>query len=395
MKALTSTQHRQLAHDALAIGMRLRDMLARLNLQDELIRRAYVVKQHGMTVVFYPLELAYLEGKLTSYQQSLHQLSTYIRKPMAISNSRGFRYAVLLQKPKRLPHQVDLENVRTGKLQLGVSPSRKTVSVPWEKTGHILVAGMTGYGKTNFIRLIAYQALRDEFHLLLGDLSKTAFPMLVNHPGVLNIATSKNEYQEIAQQTHAIMGERELLYSDCPTFPENLAEYNAWATESGREQLPRVLVILDEYNNVAMASDPITDAIESLGNQGRKFGITLILAATNFSKKVLGDVRDQMGLVMAFKTKNVHVARNLGLAKANTLTRPGLALTNRYGPLQTYYMNKQKLIEIGRQGTATPMPINKQEQQLFERALREEDGKMAYEQIRFVGKCLGLGMVTI
>ena len=103
MKALTSTQHRQLAHDALAIGMRLRDMLARLNLQDELIRRAYVVKQHGMTVVFYPLELAYLEGKLTSYQQSLHQLSTYIRKPMAISNSRGFRYAVLLQKPKRLP----------------------------------------------------------------------------------------------------------------------------------------------------------------------------------------------------------------------------------------------------------------------------------------------------
>ena len=352
MKALTSTQHRQLAHDALAIGMRLRDMLARLNLQDELIRRAYVVKQHGMTVVFYPLELAYLEGKLTSYQQSLHQLSTYIRKPMAISNSRGFRYAVLLEQPKRLPPKISLKHVRSGKLQLGISPSRKTISVPWKKTGHILVVGLTGYGKSNAIRAIAYQALRDECHLLLGDLSMTAFPMLKRHPGVLGLAETDEEYQEIITLAHKIIGKREILYGDCPIFPENLEEYNTWAIGKHKEPLPRVFVILDEYNNAAMASNNLKASVESLVNQGRKFGLTIILAAQDFSKEVIGNVRDQMGLTVAFKVKNVHVARNVGLGKANTLTRPGLALTDRYGPLQFFFMDKQKLLTL--EGKAPP-----------------------------------------
>ncbi len=381
MNTITTARQQQLSQQALTTGLQLRDMLERLNLQADLIRRAYVISCHGMIVVFYPLELSRLTGKLTPYQRSLHQLSTYIRKPMAISNSTGFRYAVLMEKPKQLPAKVDLKRVRTGKLQLGVSPSRQTISVLWEKTGHILVAGMTGYGKTNFIRSIAYQALRDESHLLLGDLSKTAFPMLKHHPGVLAVADNQAEYLELVTKAHQIIGERELLYSNSPNYPENLEEYNSWAIQSHQEPLPRVLVILDEYNSVATASSDLKVSVENLANQGRKFGLTVILAAQDFSKEVLGNVRDQMGLTVAFKVNNIHTARNIGLGKANTLSRPGLALTNRYGPLQVFFMDKQKLIDIGLQGKTTSLPINQQEQQLFERALREEDGKMAYTQI--------------
>ncbi|MEA2008260.1 MAG: FtsK/SpoIIIE domain-containing protein, partial [Chloroflexota bacterium] len=381
MNTMTLTKQQQFSQQALVTGMKLRDALYRMNLQPDLIRRAYVVSQYGLVVAFYPLELGHLDGKLTPYQNGLHQLSTTLRKPMAISNSTGFRYAVLIEKPKQLPARVDLQRVRTGKLQLGVSPSRQTISVSWEETGHILVAGMTGYGKTNFIRSIAYQSLRDGFHLLLGDLSKTAFPMLKHHPGVLAVADNQEEYLEIVANAHQIIGKRELLYGDSPSYPENLEEYNSWAVQSRREPLPRVLVILDEYNSVATASSDLKASVESLANQGRKFGLTVILAAQDFSKEVLGNVRDQMGLAVAFKVKNVHTARNIGLGKANTLARPGLALTDRYGPLQVFFMDKQKLIDIGFQGDATPLPISQQEQQLFERALREEDGKMAYEQI--------------
>lgn len=380
-KTISPQRQAELAQEALIAGMKLRDTLGKLNLQPELIRKAFVVAHHGLVVAFYPLEMQIMERDIGVYQSKLHHLSSTLSKPMAISNSRGFRYAVLLERPKRLPEMVELQRVRTGRLQLGISPSRQVMSVPWQETGHILVAGMTRFGKTNAIRNFAYQALRDEHQLLLGDLSRTAFPMLKNHPGVLGIAENAEGYLEIVRDAHKILGEREIAYSNCPGFPEVLDEYNTWATKAGRERFPHVLVILDEYNSVAESSPEVKDSVTSLANQGLKFGVKVVLASQDFSMDVLGKVRDQMGLVMAFKVKNVHVARNLGLAKASTLNRPGLALTDRFGPIQVFFMAKQKLIELGRQGTATPLPISPQEQKLFEHALREEDGKMAYTQI--------------
>lgn len=386
-KTISPQRQAELTQTALETGMKLRDTLGKLNLQPDLIQRAYVVSQYGFVVAFYPLEMHRMEKDVSVYQSKLHHLSSRIRKPMSMSNSQGFRFAVLLEKPKRLPKKVELRRVSTGRLQLGVSSSRQVISIPWAETGHILVAGLTGFGKTSTLRLIVYQALRDGFDLLVGDIHQTAFPMLEHHPQVTLVYTL-DEYQELVMSVHRIIGERTLMYRECPTYPERLDEYNVWVVKTGKESLPRILVVFDEYNSVAenLGSD-FRKQVAGIANQGRKFGITLILAAQDFSKKVLGNVRDQLGLKLVHRVENEDIARNVGVKHAANITKKGLALTNRLGPLQVYYLPKEKLIELGRQGGSSPLPISEQEQKLFERALHETDGKMTYTQImQWVGE---------
>jgi hypothetical protein len=214
----------------------------------------------------------------------------------------------------------------------------------------------------------------------------TTFPMLAGHPLLLApIAKTPDDYLSLIRTALAECSRRETLFTQVSGFPEHLDEYNQIITKGGYAQssltpLPHILVILDEYNatlNILGGhKGNFARLVNDLVYQGRKFGIHLMVASQEFSKEALGNMRDQMGAVIAFRVKNSHVARNVGVKAAVQIphNRPGLAVTDRWGAVQTYYLPKSRLIRDVR----TPLALIKEEDlATAQRALNEHEGRMS------------------
>jgi len=143
-----------------------------------------------------------------------------------------------------------------------------------------------------------------------------------------------------------------------------------------------MLVILDEFNAMVTAAGgargTLAGRVADLGWRGRKFGINLVLAAQDFAKSVVGRVRDQMGAVVCFRVRNPDTARAVGVEDAAQMkqTRPGLAVTDRWGVVQTYYLDKELLIQVDGQ-----VPLTGPERALIDWAQRLNDGYMTLAAI--------------
>ncbi len=338
-------------------------------------------QQSGAWWLFGILDVEQIE-RLEAYTDAavLHHLSTALRGiPIYISNSNGLRYAISLSPLPSLPRKVEFP-ADAPRDMLGMGAGyRGPLSVPW-KVGHLLVAGMTGYGKSNFLRLIAYQALRDGLRLLLADPYGTTFAMLRDHPALqAPIATDAFSTQEIIEEALAECTRRAMHYEQIPGYPENLEEYNAAALKAGKEPLPRLLVILDEYTNlVAEAGGPrstLAQSVDRLARIGRKFGVVLVWAAQEFNRSLVGRLRDQ-GEAVAFRLRNADAARNLGLPQAVHLRRKGLAVSTRWGTFQSYLLPKELLIEAAGASSRAGAPFQLGEEELRLLRLAQEHGGM-------------------
>ena len=335
----------------------------------------------GMVLLFAILDLPKVKRlEVYTTPELLHHLSTDLHGlPVYLSNSNGLRYAIPLSPLPRLPKLIPFPGIERGWAQLGLNHAGETVSQSWAKFGHLLVAGKTGSGKSVFLRLLAFQALAEGAQLLLVDLDGATFPMLVNHPALLApLANTPQAAQEVVERALGECDHRAALYMQMDGYPESLEEFNRISVRHDGEPLPRVLVVLDEFSALVTAlggpKSSFANQVAELGWRGRKFGIHLVFAAQDFTKQVVGRVRDQVNAVVCFRVRSLEAARAVGCPEAVRIpeSRPGLACTDRWGLVQTFYMDKQLLAPIGPQSALSP-----QELQLAQRALDEADGKMS------------------
>jgi hypothetical protein len=343
----------------------------------------------GLVWLFGVLDVSRIE-RLEPYVTDaiLHHLSTAIGgRPVYLSNHSGLRYAVLMSPAPRLPRLAEFSGFQRGVAGLGIGAIGGPVTVPWGQMGHLLVAGMTGSGKSVFLRLLGYQAILEGCSLLVSDVDGATFPMLEHHPALMApIAHTPEEALALIQRAVGECDARAALYREMPGYPEKLEEYNALATAAGLAPLPRILVILDEFNaTVTAAGGPkgaLANAAADLGWRGRKFGINLIFAAQDFSKAVVGRVRDQVGAVFGFRVRSSEIAQAIGIPAAARIpaSRPGLAVTDRWGPLQTFLLDKQLLVELAGEN-AVGGALTEAEQDLVQWALHERGGYLPREAI--------------
>ena len=94
--------------------------------------------------------------------------------------------------------------------------------------------------------------------------------------------------------------------------------------------------------------------VAELGWRGRKFGIHLVFAAQDFTKQVVGRVRDQVSAVVCFRVRSLEAARAMGCPEAVRIpeSRPGLACTDRWGLVQTFYLDKRMFVPDWPKGCA-------------------------------------------
>lgn len=315
----------------------------------------------------------------------VHQLSTTLRgKPVILSNNTGLRYAVLLSPPKRLPRRAPFPGLEPDKVLLGIKPGGLLVATTWYELGHMLVAGISGAGKSNFLRLLTYQAIAGDARLLLSDLDGTTFPMLAEHPALIApIAANAESALEIVRHALAECDRRAGLYQRAPGYPEKLEEYNLVAARNTWDALPRVLVVLDEFNNTVSAAGGAESELArlamSLAMRGRKFGVTLIFAAQEFSKGVIGKIQSHAQSAVCFRVQSQETARAIGRANAVRLPtdRPGLAFTP-WGLVQTYFLPKSFLLESIPNAT-----MDEKSRVLAERAVQA--GKLTQEMLESSG----------
>jgi hypothetical protein len=295
-------------------------------------------------------------------QPILHDISTILDNQVKVipSNSTGLRYLFVLDDGglTTLPRQIELPDVERGKLLIGVTQGNRPVVTDWSR--HLMVAGMTGSGKSAFQRSVVYQALAEGFRLALVDPQTTTFPMLENHPALiaplaLNVGSAYGVLEAVVKE----MERRAELYRAMPGYPETLPEYNALARERGLPTWPRLLLALEEYNDLVTALGGPDGAFARLAvnltRVGRKWGVTVMTAAQEWTVKEAGALRKQCETRLCFKVRDRQTSTiTVDTATATKLTTPGRAILSGVGRVQTYWVEKEKLIEAGRNPVAGP-----------------------------------------
>ena len=339
---------RRVQRIAEGIAYRLPQVLIKRRLPPAIERYA-LTEVNGVPLLVVPLNARKVE-RLEQYVSDdlLRQIAAEVGYPV-FPASKGLGYVFLLGNPPRLPKQVDFPlDAPMGVISIGVGISG-AVFLSWKDLGHVLVAGQTGSGKSVFLRLLVYQALRDGMALLLSDLDQATFPMLEGHTQLLaDIATTPADGVTLVQKALTECGRRAELFRSVSGFPDTLEEYNRIAAQEGRERLARVLVVLDEFSALAVSAPEIRQQIAQLGWRGRKFGVQVVFAAQEFTKDLIGPLREQVNTAVCFRVRSGEMAKRVHCAGAESISpaRPGLAVTDRWGVVQTYHLDKSLLGDV-------------------------------------------------
>ena len=350
----------------------------------------FLVQDLGMTILIAVLDTTRI-GDHSQYIQVelLHQLKTELGgRSVYLSNTTGVRFVIPLTALPKLPRSLELpRDIPHGMVSLGMRVDGKIVSMRWSDLGHLLIVGMTGSGKSSLLRSLASQATRNGIQLTLADIDGTTFAMLDGHPLLFApIAASPQEALDLILKALAECDRRAALYKSTPGFPENMDEYNALAIKAGKEPLTRILVMLDESSSVLKAmgggAGQLAGKIAELGWRGRKFGIHFIFGAQEFTKDLVGAVREQVNMSIAFRVKptSAQMAKAIGCTNAHRIPadRPGFAIVDRFGPMQSYFVPKHLLLSAG---SSTQDVLPELERNLFSRALESGDSKLTLNNI--------------
>ena len=366
---------------AQGVAARLPGILSRRNLEP-VFSEFFLTECDGMILLIASLntnKIRFLEHYTDT--DLVHQISTEVKMPIFVSNHSGLRYVAVLSDPPQLPRKIDLPlGTSPDQVALGVKPGGQILSLPWGRMGHVIAAGMTGSGKSIYLRSMVYQALHNNMRLLVADMDQATVPMIANHPALLApLASTPGDALNLVDRALAECNQRADLFKSAPDYPENLEEYNRYAVSAQLPPLSRVLVILDEFPAIVTAAPAIKTQIASLGWRGRKFGLSIIFSAQEFTKEITGPLRDQVSTVICFHVRSADMARRLNCMGAEHIpvTRPGLAITDRWGPVQTFYVDKTLLSE----SDSVKPAFTDQERSLFERAIAENGAQLTRERV--------------
>ena len=236
------------------------------------------------------------------------QVRLGLRKPPFIGVDRG-RLVLDIERPDR--QTIRFEEVK-GQLRPGdalagsplipvgidLDSVLRTADLSNPLNAHLLVAGTTGSGKTEWLRTaihgLIYSNTPDTLRLVLIDPKRTAFNEFKDSPFLLDPASlvfhDMEPVLDILKGLVREMDRRYGLFQEAAV--DDLREY----VRSKRQALPRILCVCDEYYAL-VAGDPkrrkeIEFQISLLGAKARAAGIHLILATQQPSREVIKGVLD-------------------------------------------------------------------------------------------------------
>lgn len=313
--------------------------------------------------------------------------------PVTITRRGGLHYVISLSARPTLPKMVELPmDTQAGRVYLGVRHNGKQVVKPWALIGHTMAAGKTRSGKSTFLRLMGWQALRDGFMLAIADNDQATFPMLRNHPALFApLATDPTAAYELIERLAGECDSRAAQFADMPGYPDTLDAYNGMALANGKEAMKPILVILDELNNTIIASGSkqkqLTNLIGALSMRALKFGIHIVFAAHEFTKEQIGLIRPQCETIICFKNDAADMSALMGCAGAERIgqERRGMCVSNKWGRLQTFWIGLERFEVINALSAPATSSVCDEDAVIIRRAMDEASGKMSIPLLKSWG----------
>jgi limonene-1,2-epoxide hydrolase len=190
---------------------------------------------------------------------------------------------------------------------------------------HVAVGGSSGWGKSVFLRSLAYQLARssEPVDLALVDLEGVTFAPFAKCGRLLYpVADTEQAALAIFQALTQEMDRRKELYSRWPGV-DSLLAYNTHADEP----LSPVVCLVDEATALLQDSD-VESAIRTLVLRARKYGLWCVLGGQSWKASVLDTtIRDQLATRVQFKAMSASQSRVLlERSGAEQLDVPGRAL---------------------------------------------------------------------
>jgi DNA segregation ATPase FtsK/SpoIIIE, S-DNA-T family len=174
---------------------------------------------------------------------------------------------------------------------LGKDISGAAVWTDLARMPHILIAGTTGSGKSGCINAILtsilLRATPDDVRLILIDPKRIELGYYESIPHLLTpVVSSPKEASAVLLN---VVGEMERRYERMSHLrARNLPEANRALRKRGEQELPYLLVVIDELADLMMVSpQDVEDAVIRLAQKSRAVGIHLVLATQRPSVDVI------------------------------------------------------------------------------------------------------------
>ncbi len=173
---------------------------------------------------------------------------------------------------------------------------------------HVVIAGTTGSGKSVLLQDIIISAAchyrPDELEMYLFDFKETpkGFDRYkTGFPHVKKIATQCKERDilELLLMIRKIYTERMVLVSAAGYA--DIGGYNKDARERGIPLIPRMMVIIDEYQTIVAES--CLNLLLEIAQKGREYGVVLIMASQSNKVPHFGSIIRQFGHRFEFKNE--------------------------------------------------------------------------------------------
>lgn len=287
---------------------------------------------------------------------TLHHLTAVVGKPVYSLNTTGVTYCVDLrsqsarQQRHKLADSVQFEHTGNGALVLGMT-GEGPLHVNPEHLQNVLIVGAQGTGKSAFLRLLTYQAVKSGWRLALADPDLATFnPSLWRGANCLvgeRVASSPGEVGRLFDLVLAEIERRAELFNQAPGYPDSLTEYN----QTTGAALPRIILLVDEANTYFADKDLVGQAAD-LSRRARKWGLHCIFAGHNWrSADIPRGLSAMLQTRLAFRVSDRTSGRVvLERAGAETLPNvPGRAvirLGGEYHLIQAVYLDKSRLVEL-------------------------------------------------
>lgn len=204
---------------------------------------------------------------------------------------------------------------------LGKDITGKAIIADLAKMPHLLIAGQTGAGKSVCINAIImsllYKSSPKDVKLILVDPKKVELNMYDGDPHLMTPVVS--DPKKAAGALQFVVREMEKRYE---TFArkkvKDIVRYNEVASENGEDTMPRIVVIVDELNDLMLvARGEVEDSVMRIAQLARAAGIYLILATQRPSVNVI------TGVIKANIPSRIAFAVASGIDSKTILDSPG------------------------------------------------------------------------
>ena len=175
-------------------------------------------------------------------------------------------------------------------IPFGQDISGNYISADLKEFPHLIVCGTTGSGKSVFMHSVIMSLIMrnpvDELKLVMIDPKRVEFGYYKEMPHLLCPPVNDPHKAYIALQKLCDEMERRYeIFENCGV--SNIKQYNQEALENGKDKMPYIVLICDEFADLMDMNRKCSEPVVRLGQKARASGIHMIIATQRPSTNVI------------------------------------------------------------------------------------------------------------